>query len=364
MRKELLNLLLIAILFASCEKIYQPSIDTVSGLLVVDAQITNEITRNEVHLTRTRGFYDKLSVLEVTGANVSLNEIGSKVVLRGYERAAGHYVFNSVPASGKQYFLRIIIQNDTYESKAVTMPPMPKITNTYTTGITIRYNENSGESTPRTYEKPGREIDADLPLTDSLSHYRFKIRNLIEWTYDAEPGLYPDSYGWFSYQNNERFKLAGPLDMTQPGKITKFPLLTLAYSPLEYFHSSLRTLIATGWIIFIEQYGISKESYEFHELLNKQFAASGSLFDPIQTQIYGNIICKSKPSEIVYGYFDLYTFKEYRYFLNLPPPPLDLTFRQIFKYPDIPFDGEIKAILPSPENPTPDPIQPPDWWEK
>ena len=365
MRKERYLLLLLLPLFVSCEKLYHPAIDPMSGLLVVDAQITNDLTKNDVHLSRTRSFYDDQAVREVTGANVTLNEVGSKVVLRGYEKTTGHYAFFEVPSPGKQYFLRIVIQNDTYESKAVTMPPLPVINNFYTTKVTIRYNEDSGEGTPRTYEKPGREIDADLPVNEALSNYRFSVRSLIEWTWSAVPGsLNPDSYGWFSYQNNERFMLAGPADVTEPGKIIKFPLLTLSYTAYDYYHSSLRSLNATGWILFIEQFGISKESYEFHERLNSQFAASGSLFDPIQTQITSNILCKSKTSEIVYGYFDLYTYKQYRYFLKLPPPPLELTLRQIYRYPDIPFDGEIMAEKPSATNPNPDPIRPPIWWEE
>ncbi len=364
MVKKIYYLVFLSLFIVSCEKIYRPAMDTVSGSLVIDAQITNDISRNVVHLTRTRSFYDNLPVLEVSGATVTLNEIGSKVVLKGYESSAGHYVFSSVPESGKQYFLRILIQNDTYESRAMTMPPIPKITNFYTTKVTIKYNEDSGEGTPRTYEKPGREIDADLPLTDALLYYRFKIRHLIEWTLNPTQGFYPDSYGWYSYQNNERFMLAGPKNQTGPGEIVKFPLLTLSYTAYDYYHSSLRDLIAAGFIIFIEQYGISKESYDFHELLNNQFAASGSLFDPIQTQINGNILCKTKPKEVVYGFFDLYSFKQYRYFLKLPLPPLELTLRQLYTYPDIPFDGEIVAEKPSAANPNPDPIKPPEWWEE
>lgn len=364
MSKEIYYLIVMMLIFSSCEKIYRPPMDTVSGQLVVDAQISNDISRNVVHLTRTRSFYDDLPVLAVSGATVSLIQIGGPT-LRGYESSSGNYAFNAVPESGKQYFLRIIIQSDTYESKAVTMPPLPTISNFYTTEVLTKYNENSGESTPRTYEKLGREVDVDLPLNDALSHYRFSLRSMIEWSWDSIPGtLFPDAYGWYSYQNNERFHLVGPKDLGETGKVIKHPLFTISYSPLEYFHSSLRSLIAVGWILFIDQYGISKESYHYHEQLNNQFAATGSLFDPVQTQIYGNILCKTKPSEIVYGFFDLYSYKHYRYFLKLPTPPLAIIIRPIFRFPVIPFDGEVRAIMPSALNPYPDPIKPPDWWEE
>jgi hypothetical protein len=364
MSKKIYYLLFLLLFMVSCEKIYTPAIDEVSGQLVVDAKITNDINRNDVHLSRTRAFYDRLAVIEVTGAAVTLNEVGGKSV-RANEITTGHYNFSSVPTPGKQYFIRIIIGGNTYESKASTMPPEPTYSNFSTSYVKYTLNQNSGESTPRTYERDGREIDIDLPINDANSYYRFTIRSLIEYTYSTATGsLFPDSYGWFSYQNNEKFPLVGPKDQTEPGKVVKHPLLLLDYSPLLYFHSDLRPLISHGWILMFEEYGITKESYEFHEQLNNQFAATGSLFDPIQTQIYGNVICKSNPLEIVYGFCDLYSVKQFRYFLKLPTPPIALTLREILKYPVIPFDGEIKATPPTAENPTPDPLKPPEWWEE
>lgn len=364
MIQERYCLLLLMVFLFSCEKIYTPTIDNVSGQLVVDAKISNVLGKNDVHLSRTRSFYDRLPVLEVTGATVSLIEIGGKTI-RATETSTGHYKFPTVPESGKEYFLRFVIGNNTYESRAQTMPPLPTFSSVYHNYISYTVNENSGESTPRTYQRDGREVNVDLPVTSALSYYRFSVRSMIEWTWTKVPGsLFPDSYGWFSYQNNERFHLAGPRDQTEPGKIIKHQMALIDYTPQLYFHSDLRNLIATGWILFFEQYGISKESYLFHEQLNNQFAATGSLFDPVQTQVYGNILCKSNASEIVYGFFDLYSYQEARYFLNLPKPPLAITFRPITNYPEIPFDGEIKAELPSATNPNPDPIQPPDWWEQ
>jgi hypothetical protein len=364
MGKRNYYLLFLLLWMTSCEKLYNPAINSVSGLFVVDAKITNDLSRNDVHLTKTRSFYDRLPVLEVSGASVSLVENGGKSI-KATESSSGHYSFPTVPESGKQYFLRIIIQNKTYESRAVTMPPIPSVDKLYTTHVVYTINENSGEGTPRTYQREGREIDVDIPVSSALSYYRFVVRSTIQWTWSQAPGsIFPDSYGWYSYQNNEKFHLVGPNDQTQPGKIIKHPMLLLDYSPLLYFHSSLRTLNSQGWILMFEQYGISKESYEFHQQLNDQFAATGSLFDPIQTQVYGNILCKSNPSEIVYGFFDLYSVREIRYFLKLPTPPLELTLRPINRYPVIPFDGEIKAEVPSSSNPNPDPLQPPDWWEE
>lgn len=356
MRKLLYYLLFLQLFIVSCEEIYHPAMDTVSGQLVVDAKITNDLAKNYVHLSKTRHFYDDQPVFNVSGAAVSLVEMGGSVI-RGYESATGYYSFNTVPVSGKQYFLRIIIQNVTYESRAVTMPPVPALTNFHTRHVLTTVNENSGESTPRTYERPEREVDVDLPLTDASSYYRLDIRSLLQWSLhvSGKQSFYPLAYGWNSYENKEQFHLVGPKNQTEPGKIINHQLLTLSYTPFN--PTAADTMKVEGWIIFVEQYGTSKESFEYHSQLNSQFAATGSLFDPIQTQVYGNILCKSKPSEIVYGYFDLNSYQQYRYFLILNVPPGVNTSRQLYSFPVIPDHGQIRGKDGEP------PLKP-GWWQE
>jgi hypothetical protein len=278
-------------------------------------------------------------------------------VIRGYESATGYYSFNSVPEIGKRYFLRIIINNVTYESHAVTMPPVPALSDFDTRHIVATVNENSGESTPRTYQRPFREVHADIALTDALSYYRLNIRSLLQWTlsYPDRPSLFPVSYGWYSFENREQFHLVGPKNKTGPGIVTDHQLLILNYNPFN--PTAADTMHVKGWIIFVELYGMSKESYDFHSQLNSQFAATGSLFDPIQTQVYGNIICKSNPLEKVYGYFNLNSYRQYRYFVLLNLPPALSTYHEIFTYPVIPDNGEVFGR-------DGDPPLKPDWWEE
>ena len=111
MRKELYYLILLLILFASCEEKYTPEIDTADGQLVVDAKITNDPTKNFVHLTQTRNFNDNVPLIAVSGAKVELID-KQNVKIQSIENSSGYYVFNSVPVSGISYFIRIGIKND------------------------------------------------------------------------------------------------------------------------------------------------------------------------------------------------------------------------------------------------------------
>jgi hypothetical protein len=289
---------------------------------------------------------------------------GNKI--KSTESSAGYYLFNSTPVSGKNYFLRIKIVNDIYESEEVTMPPIPTITNFYTEHVVKKVYVTNGEGVPIPFDRQGREIYVDIPVTNSLSHYRFDVRSVLEWTWDSIPKPFsptPTAYGWNSYKQNEKFNIAGPTNFSQTNIIEKHPLLMISYDPLDYLYTD--TLVSRGWILIIEQLGTSTGSFEYHEKLNSQFAADGSLFDPIQNQVVGNILCKSNPSNIVFGYFDLNSYQQYRYYFNLSIPPGVITLRQIFRYPEIPKENGIMRTQPikGPPDEVPPPLPPPVWWE-
>ncbi len=358
MEREVKYLLILLILFVSCERIYHPSIDRTEGDLVVDARITNDPAKSFVHLTKTRSFYDQVPLPEVSGARVELLLIGSKTSYVAVEKNTGYYSFNVTPTIGKSYYLRITIGSDIYESLAATMPPQPTMDDFYTIDKVSKVFITNGDGVPQAFEKQGREIDADLPLSDSLSHYRFDVRSIIEWVWDSIPtsfSRFPNAYGWYSYNENQKFNLAGPTDFNQVSKIKNHPLLMISYNALDYLYTD--TLTSKGWILIIGQYGTSKESYEFHQKLNSQFAATGSLFDPIQTQVVGNVLCKNDPTKIVYGFFELNSYQEYRYYFELFSPTSEPILKRVYRFPDIPDHGIVRSIQKEP------PIRP-DWWEE
>jgi len=354
MQKELKYLILLMMLFVSCEQIYQPAVDNVSGQLVVEAMITNDLTRNSVHLTRTSAFNDQVQIPEVSGATVQLIQTGGPTI-EATESTAGIYLFNSAPVSGNSYKLRIILSKDTYESEVVTMPPLPAMANFYTTNVVQKVYVNNGGTVPEAVVKNLREVDADLPVTTALSHYRFDVRSILEWTWDSIPGEFHTAYGWYSYTENNQFILAGPANFSQTTMLVKQPLLTVSYNVLDYLYSD--TLVSNGWILIIEQYGTSAGSYNYHQQLNSQFAATGSIFDPIQTQIYGNIKCKTDSTKIAWGYFDLNSCQQVRYYFNLSSPTGTITLRQLFQYPVIPFNGIVRATKSKPG------VDQPSWWQ-
>jgi len=337
MLKKLTYFQFLVILFSSCEEYYAPKIDDVSGHLVVDALITNDLSKNYVRLSTTRRYYDEQETSIILYATVELVDKNG-VILEGTENGAGSFTFKTVPEIGNSYKLRIYYQNFAYESEMLTMPPLPEILNASSVEKAKKEYRSDiyGVVTPTSF--PGNDICVDAPVTDSLAYYRFSTRSVLEWVYTPKPPYQHGTFlneilGWNSFYPTN-FNIAGPKTFSQASvKIEKHPLVWLANESEYYMHTD--SLVSVGWILIIDQYGTSKGSFDYHEKLNSQFAADGSLFDPVPDQIHGNIRCVSDSSKIVFGYFDLNTYRQYRYFLKMDIKYNGDSLRQLLTYPFI-----------------------------
>ena len=346
MRKQYIYLALFLALFVSCEEYYKPVLDTVPGILVVESQLTNDPAKNFVKLTMTQDFYSTTEAKKVTGAKVELIQVAGYTV-KGIDDGNGYFTFPSAPISGKSYYLKITNSKDIYQSDPVLMPPIPKIDSLYTIQNIEKSYETSADGSLRLVETLGRTIYIDAPITSSLKYYRFDLRTIVQWTYVPPNPLAPAWYGWKSRPVLGMFNIAGPKEFSSSTKVTKHPIHFLAYDYKLYL-DSVPPQYGSGWILILDQYGTSKNSYDFHEKLNRQFSAEGSLFDPVITQVYGNIRCTGDASKTALGFFELNSYRQYRYYLNLGSGgDNQVRQRRLSRYPDIPYnDGFLMGKFP------------------
>jgi len=336
MVKGLIYLALFLVLLVSCEEYYKPNLDVAPGMLVVESCLTNDSSRNFVKLSMTKGFYSNSPDEKIIGATAELIEVGGQTI-NGIENNSGYFTFLETPVSGKQYKLRISYQNDIFESEFAIMPPLPSIDSLYTKHKVETSYQTDASGKPLIIKTPGREICIDAPITPELKYYRFNSREVLQWAY-FPPSMGPAYFGWVPISDNGIFNLAGLKEFSTSSAVKVHPIFSLAYDAHQYLDSAAQ--IPEGWIAIIDQYGITKESYDFHEKLNQQFSAEGSLFDPVLTQVTGNIHCKNDPSKIVLGFFDLNSYRQYRYFLDIGSDENSTGFqRRINRYFDIPEKG-------------------------
>ena len=346
MIKKIIYLTLVILLFVSCEEYYKPKIDAGPRLLVVDAHLTNDTSQNYVRLTLSQDYYSKDGVETISGALVYLIEVGGQPI-PAVESSRGYYTFPQTPVPGRKYKLRISVQEDSYESEEVLMPPLPKI-DTLTTNYKLEktYLKNYYDNLEEVLI-PSREITIDAPVTPELQYYRFSYRAVLQWIYNPLPQFPPPPvlYGWKSKFDNGSFNTAGPSEYSNSSWVTNHPIVSLAYNNTLYLDSV--TQIGEGWILILDQYGITPQSYKMYEGLNKQFSADGSLFDPILAQIYGNIHCTTDASKIALGFFDLSSYRQYRYYLNFGKNEnYKVIQRRLNRYPVIPHDNYLQGVRP------------------
>jgi hypothetical protein len=340
------GLVLVLLFFVSCEEYYNPDLEETPGLMVVESHLTNDPNQNFVKLSKALNFYTNGHGEEISGAKVDLLEIGGTKT-RAIESTTGYFTFPNTPVPGKKYMLQITYLKDIYESVPVIMPPLPNIDTIYTNHKVEKSYRTDVLGGPQPIENPGREICIDAPITPLLEYYRFNCHTILQWVVPPPPIPFgpPPLYGWKSFYDNGVFNIAGPKQFSVSDQVKNHPLKFLGYDYHTYLDSD--TQIAAGWILIIDEYGISKESYDFHEQLNKQLSAEGSLFDPVLMQVTGNIRCITDSKKIVLGFFDLNSYRQYRYFFYFGQDQSSkVNQRQITRYLEIPGDGSQYGVPP------------------
>lgn len=345
---RLVKFLLGMLLFASCEEYYTPELDSTESMLVVESVFTNDASKNFVKLTKTKDFYSSDPDEVITNANVDLIESGSNAT-PAKQQSNGYFTFSKVAVPGKTYTLRIYYGDQTYESAPVVMPPIPSIDSLYTAHRVEKTYSTDSYGVPFTVENLVRDVRVDVPLSPQLKYFRFTWRAVLEWIYIPPMNPFkpaPPYYGWKSEYDTGDFNIAGQGDYTGTSDVKNHTVLSLAYDTQQYLDSAKQDFY--GWIVMVDQYGITKDSYNFYEALDKQFSAEGNLFDPVLAQIPTNISCKTDKTKKVVGFFNVNSYRQHRYFIRTGSAfAQEAVQKKINRYPDITDSGYLVGVYPS-----------------
>jgi hypothetical protein len=77
--------------------------------------------------------------------------------------------------------------------------------------------------------------------------------------------------------------------------------------------------------MLLHQHALTEEEFDYLTLVEKNSTQVGSFFDPMPSQLFGNIHRTNEPDETVIGYVGVYTTEHKRLFLHgdlLPPAPI------------------------------------------
>ena len=64
-------------------------------------------------------------------------------------------------------------------------------------------------------------------------------------------------------------------------------------------------ILPKGWIVSTTAFSIQKDAYEYYSSVVKQLEAEERMFDPVPSQVKGNIHCLSDTTKLVLGLFEV-----------------------------------------------------------
>lgn len=351
MKKILVIGIMIAVWLASCEDIYNPEMDAMEDLLVVEANLVFGQSNNRVKLYKTINFNaSNTSFPPVNGAIVMLiNHLGESITLTEAGKT-GIYEFSGPLDQDKSYKLYIRHEGEIIESDFQEIPKWPEIDSVYTEHTEKLIVVGTDASSGKLRKEPGAMVYVDIADKGDVTHYRFTHRKIVQYVYPFTPPGRPDPgtmYAWMSMRPREMFNIAAPSEYSISTDIKKHHLIFLEQSFSVFIPEVTTSFI--GWIYISHQYAISEQTYQYYKDLNSQLTAEGKLFDPLYTQARGNISCITDPKKIILGNFEISTVREHRFYVQ-PMSNNNYFIKRIHNFWYIPDEGKSFD-------------QQPVWWE-
>lgn len=315
-------LIFILFFFVSCEEYFVPDLDEQKDTLVFHGLITDQAKAHFVKITRSNSYDDDKKYIEETGYKVYIeDEYGNKIPLS--EDEPGYYKSDSLVKGiiGLEY--RMVAESPEGKiylsewEKLSVAAPIDSIYAGPDLEMSLVFEKGTGY---REKFLPGVNILNNLNKKDHSLFYRYEYdivyQAMNKYGYDGAFLIYtarPESSMSFPYSSTLNGNLYNQ-DEIIANIVCFLPferVLKRVVIPEREFDSYGRPkyedhelfVMPRGYLIQVEQYSLSQKGLQFWDAVYKQGNASGEVFDPVETQIIGNIANENDSTELVFGYF-------------------------------------------------------------
>lgn len=297
-----------ALLLASCIEPYRPAdVGAAPNYLVVDGSINiNGVTT--INLSRTYNVSSAEAPPTEPKANLYIQEeAGGRYLLR--ETTKGTYVSDNLSLNtAKRYQLHITTAaGKEYVSDFVpakSTPPIDAITwRAEDTGLTIYVNSRDDKNATQYYRWDYEETWEIRPLLFPNLEYKNGTVQSITVRFPTR---------CWSNEKSTDIKISSTANLSRD-VVSNFPLKSLPTTTNRLFHR---------YSILVKQYAQTREEYAYWDLLRKNTENIGTLFDPLPSQLTGNIRCLNDQAALALGYIGAHSTEEKRIFIDraeLPP---------------------------------------------
>jgi hypothetical protein len=307
----------------SCTEPYDPDIDRGQQVLVIDGFLNNHTGNNHVVLSMANP-YDSAGIPKrIRNARVFITDNDRRVSLYK-EITPGYYIPVDASFTGevnRTYTLTVETPDgQVYESEPeVLMPPLipEKVSGGYNTAEKLVGNyygdiSKTAEDICEIYydfESDNAEIPRFRFTSSQITEYLI-YKELIPPT-DAKASIL--FYCWMTKDDNslrftnEKYRSNAVEVKNQTVCVTapdgRISVPDMDTNAMDYADTYITTYEHKR-IVRINQYRLNPDAYTYYKGIEKQSAGEGKMFDPLTSQLYGNIICKTTPDQMVLGFFE------------------------------------------------------------
>ncbi len=316
--KNISLILLVLFILEGCKELYKPEISTDQSAIVIQGMLTNNPGELEVTITKAVPYGSDSKGIPIIDCNVTIKDDKGKIYPLTYNRHGKYTNATLYALEGETYSLNVVTADgDEFRSDNQTLPPKYKQDSIYGAKVSIP------EFIPDSYggyfksTKQGTETYVDLSSgSTDLPKCLYTSRVTVLYYY-VKMGLPPTTiYCWTTFTPSNEINLTtSTFDKTQ-GIIQKHPLCF--FETLLNKYDPRPDVNLSGFLIAVKKYNLTPGASRYYKAMKEQMEASGKIFDPIPSQVRGNIKCTNNPEKIVYGLFEVTNIEQlyYRYNSN------------------------------------------------
>ncbi len=322
--KKYFYLIFLAFALWTCVEPFEPEVGAYDSTLVVDGLFSNSEEPSVITLSRSFPYSEKVGFFIENATVVIEDDQGGRVQLAEAEPG----VYQTDPAvfkgqNGRSYRLLINTPDgNQFESDWEEMKPAPPIDNLY-----FAVEEKIPDD-PTLRPRPGAQVyisakDAENNTRyyrwEYVETYQFGLRYppILRVDYGSRPGNGEDEVVWlfgeefeggrcWKTERSTELIIATTENLTQD-VVQDFPLR---------FVSNTTSRLYIRYSLLVKQYATSQAYYEFLRKIQEINQTTGSLFDPIPNEVFGNIRSSDGKDIPVLGYFGVAGVSERRLFIN------------------------------------------------
>lgn len=294
-----------------CEEYLAPDIDSQESYYVFDGTITNQAGPQIVKITSSLSYNDNSTYIPVAGAQVTIEEKDGQIFPLNLD-SNGNYVTDSTVCGiiNNEYRLHAIMPDgkEFYSSYEKLLPSAPIDSMSAEYYSIASLNRIDGKYIEET-------VDGIRTLNSTLSEgytpfYRYTCdivyQTMLVRNYEmgGTNSLYiyrpMTSYGNLYVANGNNYM--GKKIIDNPMYFAIRSLLYYEFPSLTVGTSSF-SLKQCGIFVKAKQYSLTQDAYKYWNAISKQQEASNYFFNPIESQVKGNMLCTSDKDELVFGFF-------------------------------------------------------------